>query len=96
MATESSIISDISARFSGQRYKDCYIGIAADARDRLFNGHGVSEDSGLWIYRTAVGHRVARNVEQHFLNAGMDGGPSGGDQSTRQVYAYKKTSSTQP
>lgn len=96
MATESSIISDFKNHFSGKRYQDCYVGIAKDARDRLFKEHGVSEQDGHWIYRTADGHRVARNVEKYFIDAGMDGGPSGGDESTQQVYAYKKTSSTKP
>lgn len=96
MADKARIVKDIEDHFQGKNYSNCYVGIAADARDRLFNGHGVSQENGHWIIRTADGHRVARDVEQHFINAGMDGGPSGGDASTRKVYAYLKTSSTQP
>lgn len=96
MVDRAQIINDIENHFRSKRYSNCYIGISSDARDRLFNAHGVSEENGHWIIRTADGHRVAREVEQHFLNAGMDGGPSGGDASTRTVYAYLKTSSTRP
>jgi hypothetical protein len=63
---------------------------------RLFGDHNVSKEHGHWIYRTASSNSVAREVEQHFLDAGMDGGPGGGDATSRIVYAYKKTPYTNP
>jgi len=32
----------------------------------------------------------------NFLDKGMDGGPGGGDEDSKIVYAYKKTSLTNP
>lgn len=73
----------------GGSYSSWYAGIAADARDRLFNGHCVSEKGDSWIYRTCDSDRDARTVENALLSLGMKGGPCGGDGSTKSVYAYK-------
>lgn len=94
--TKEEIISDIEDYFQGTDYSTCYVGIAADARERLFEDHKVSEKNGRWILRTASSHIVARAIESYFLDAGMDGGAGGGDESSVQVYAYKKTSDTNP
>lgn len=71
-----------------------YVGIASDPRTRLFNDHNVQERGDDWIYRDCGTHQVARDIEQHFLNQGCDGGPGGGDHTTRFVYAYKKNGHT--
>ena len=67
-----------------------------DIESRLFGDHGVSKDDDKWIYMTASSDTVAREIEQHFLDAGMDGGSGGGDETSKVVYAYKKTLSTKP
>jgi len=54
---------------------------------------GLWEDD-MWIYVTASSDTVAREIEQLFLDAGMDGGSGGGDKTSKVVYTYKKTSST--
>ncbi|BAS29188.1 hypothetical protein [Limnochorda pilosa] len=94
--TKQEIIDDITAHFKGQAYRNCYVGITAGVDTRLFGDHNVSRDNGHWIHRTASSHTVARDVEKHFLDAGMDGGGGGGSDDSRIVYAYKKTSSTRP
>lgn len=71
-----------------------YVGIATDARDRLFNDHNVNEDNDYWIYRIASSDTISRRVEKHFLDLGYDGGDGGGDENTKSVYAYRKTSNT--
>lgn len=94
--SKQEIIDDIANYFKGIAYNKCYIGITSDVDSRLFGDHNVSKDEGHWVYRTASSHTVAREVEKHFLASGMDGGSGGGDESSRIVYAYKKTSSTRP
>ena len=94
--TKQEIIDDIADYFRGKAYGSCYVGITSDVDKRLFGDHKVSKDDGRWIYRTATSHGVARDVEKHFLDAGMDGGGGGGDVTSRIAYAYAKTSSTKP
>lgn len=73
---------------NGTPYSKLYIGIAKDAKDRLFNGHGVDKDKDPWIYDTASSAAVAREIEKHFLDKGFDGGPGGGDDETKMVYCF--------
>jgi hypothetical protein len=57
----------------------------------------VPEENSWWIFREASSSIIAREVENYFVNTlGTDGGSGGGDQSSIYVYAYKKTSSTNP
>ena len=90
MAKEQ-VFADIKSHVAqcGGRFSSWYAGIAADPRDRLFNGHCVSEKSDAWIYRTCNSDKNARTVENALLRMGMKGGPCGGDGDTKFVYAYK-------
>jgi len=94
--TAQQIINDINAYMKqvGGIYSGWYVGIATDAKQRLFVDHNVSEQNGAWIYRQATSSAVARSVEKAYLDAGCTGGPGGGDSGTDYVYAYKKTSTT--
>ncbi len=94
--SKQEIVDAIAAHFRGTPYGDCYVGITSDVKSRLFGDHHVSEQDGHWIYRTASSNGVAREIEQYFLDAGMDGGEGGGDSSSTIVYAYEKTSGTNP
>lgn len=96
MATKTEIIAEIQnyVRDCGGKYSGWYVGVAADPKKRLFNDHAVEEKGGAWIYRQCSTAAIAREVENHFIEQGMDGGPGGGDSSTEYVYAYRKTSST--
>jgi len=79
----------------GGSYSRWYVGIATYPRKRLFTEHNVDEKDGCWIYIEATSSNAAREVEKYFVERlGTDGGAGGGDESTRYVYAYKKTSST--
>ncbi len=73
-----------------------YAGVAEDARDRLFNGHSVDKDKGKWSYRTFSSDDVARQVEQDLFAKGCDGGPGGGSEDSKMVYAYHKEAGTKP
>jgi hypothetical protein len=82
-------------RECGGVHSEWYCGIAANAKDRLFNEHKVLEKGGSWIYSNFGESDMARNVEKYFLDKlGFDGGSGGGDYSTAYVYVYKKTSYT--
>ena len=91
MATKNQIITDIANGFRGHKYSQCYIGITSDLERRLHGEHNVPTraNGGIYISRTADSNAIASQVEQHFLNAGMDGG-EGGSRTARIVYAYKK------
>jgi hypothetical protein len=81
---------------SGEPYRNWYAGIATDARKRLFEDHNVSEENGWWTYRTCSTDKDARAVEEALFKLGCDGDVGGGDESTTAVYAYLKTSTTNP
>lgn len=66
-----------------------YVGVTSAPRRRLFEEHKVNEQSGAWIYGKADSSLIARNVEQHFIDEGCQGGPGGGDQTALYVYAYR-------
>ena len=72
-----------------------YVGIATYPRETLFNRHGVKENGDSWIYRECISSGIARDIEYYFVNSvGMAGGPGGGDDSTRYIYAYKMSPHT--
>jgi hypothetical protein len=80
----------------GGRYPVWYVGIASDARNRLFIEHNVSEVNGIWVYDQCTNNQAARDAEAALLNLGCEGGGGGGDQSSTYVYAYFKTPNTKP
>lgn len=94
--SKQEIINDIVGHFSGKSYKECYVGVTSNVDNRLFGDHNVSKEKGHWIYTPASSDSIAREIELHFLDKGMDGGSGGGDEDSKIVYAYKKTSSTNP
>ncbi|MFH2068271.1 MAG: hypothetical protein ABII89_02250 [Candidatus Omnitrophota bacterium] len=98
--TKEQIIADITDYISksGVKYwNEVYVGVSKDVKDRLFNGHGVIEQSDKWIYRQATSSAVARDIESYFINTlGATGGTGGGDDTADYVYAYKKESHTDP
>jgi len=89
--SKEQVFADIKAHIAhcGGSYSSWYVGIAADPRDRLFNRHSVSETGDSWIYRICDSNQDARTVENALLRLGTKGGPSGGDNATKSVYAYK-------
>lgn len=96
--SKQEIIAEINAHIAdcGGSYSDWYVGIAEDAKHRVFEDHGVEKGKDAYIWRTAISSAVARAIEQYFLDLGCDGGGGGGDDDTDIVYAYKKSSRTDP
>ena len=78
---------------SGSGYREWYVGLAINPRQRLFEGHNVSEKSGMWTYKDAGSEIEARDIEAVFLKRGCKGGSIKKD-SSRHIYAYKMTRTT--
>jgi hypothetical protein len=95
---ESQIIQDIKGFMAqwGGGYAAWYVGVAEDARTRLFAEHHVDERSDPWIHRLADSASAARRVERYFITLGTAGGPGGGSDASTRVYAYKKSPHTKP
>jgi len=92
--TKQEIISDIKNHI-GSNFKNWYIGIATDPRQRLFVDHGVDEKNGRWIFREAQSSDGARDIEIYLIDKlGTKGDSGGGDNTTKFVYAYCITSTT--
>lgn len=99
LLSELSIAQEIKKYIDGWggQYSAWYVGIAEDVRERLFSGHDVNETSDQWIFRNAPTTAMARKIERYFVESlGTDGGPGGGDEGTKTVYAYKKNFRTRP
>ena len=94
--SKKDIIDEIQSYITewGGGIKKWYVGIAADPEDRLFDDHSVDKKKDAWIYCPASSSKIAREIEEHFLDKGADGGTGGGSKNTKFVYAYKISSRT--
>ena len=95
--TALEIIDDMESYVQkhGGDWWQWYVGIAADVESRLFSDHNVCRDGDAWIYHVAPTSRVAREVEAYLIEEhGAQGGPGGGDDATRAVYAYQTVGHT--
>jgi len=95
---EETIKRSISAYISkrGGFSSRWYVGITSDPEVRLFTEHKVNRSQGSWAYAEAYTHLVARRIEEYYISKGLSGGTGGGDESSRWVYVYKRTSNTDP
>ena len=93
---KDSIISDFEKYVGTDDYFDWYIGITNDIDRRLFGEHNVDVKQDRWIHSPADSKDVAQEVEEYFLDKGMDGDTGGGNHDTIRVYAFKKNSHTYP
>ena len=85
------IVDEISAYIDarGGEYQSWYVGIVRAPRSRLFDDHAVHEKGDPWIYRAAESRDEANRVEAYFVNVRKtQGGPGGGDEESKTVYAY--------
>ena len=94
--TKNSIISDFEKYVGTDNYSDWYVGITNDIDRRLFNEHKVDKKQDKWIHSPADSKDVAQEVEEYFLNKGMDGDTGGGNDDTTHAYAFRKNSHTDP
>ena len=99
MQSEQEITNDIIAHVNrqGGPFALWYVGITSDTTSRLHVDHKVPEENHWFITRNAGTVQSARNIEALLIeNYEMDGGPGGGDDDSIHVYAYLKTSVTDP
>ncbi len=74
-----------------------YVGITQNIEQRLFGDHKVQKENAWYAFREAMNSTEAREIEKYFIETiGTDGGTGGGDNDASWVYAYKKTSQTDP
>lgn len=92
--TSEEIRDAIVRRVGASNIANWYVGIASDARSRLFDDHSVNENSDGWCHGQALNDRHARTAESSLLDLGFDGGRSGGDHTTVHVYAFRKDPGT--
>jgi hypothetical protein len=97
MATVEEIIAAFESYMMehGGNFSGWYVGVAEDARVRLFSDHGVDEKQDPWIFNTAGSRTEADRVEKYFIDQKhTKGGPGGGSEASVRVYAYRITPST--
>jgi hypothetical protein len=86
-------IEDFIARHGG-KYKEWYVGTAADPKKRLFSSHGFKAgDKGL--YRQAGSEIQAGELVEYFTDLGTLGN-NAVVRDSDFVYAYKRASHTKP
>jgi hypothetical protein len=73
----------------GGLFERWYVGIATDPRHRLFEEHGVSEESEPWIFLKTSSEEVGHQVMEALLHRGMLGGRGWADGDGSFVYAYR-------
>lgn len=96
--TKNDIINEIIKHINSScpyntQYSQLYIGIANNGEDRVFNDHCVNKEKDVWIICPSDNEQIARDVEKHFLNLGMDGG-SGGGKNINCVYCFLQNEHT--
>ena len=94
--TKNEIISEFINYLGltqGTNFSNYYVGITNNVERRLFGEHNIKKN-GVWISCGAKSKVVAQEVEEFFLNLGMDGDTGGGTDDTRVVYCYLKTNYT--
>jgi len=97
--SKQQIHDDILAHIKqeGGTFSSWYVGIASDPQQRVFEDHQVPKENAWFIIREAFSSHDAREVEKFILETyKTDGGTGGGDNTTKFVYAYKKTAHTNP
>ena len=79
-------------------YNKWYVGITDNTERRVFgkNEHNVSKTNDRWITCPADSKKDAQEIEEYFLELGMDGDTGGGNNGTTIVYCYKKSDHTTP
>lgn len=82
------------AQSGATNYNQLYIGITNDINRRLFGEHNVDEKNDWWAWANAKSKEIAQQVEQHYLDKGMQGDTGGGTVDSTYVYCYFITNKT--
>lgn len=81
-------------RTVGGSYSAWHCGIAADPNERLLDDHNAGGKDCHARHWNCSSEIVARQLEKRLLDAGCQGGRSGGDHNTKFVDVYKITGDT--
>ena len=73
--------------WSGRYFEWC-VGIAENAKQRLFGDYHVNEKSDAWIYRAASSSDIARKIELYFIDIGAKSDPRTRNEYS-EIYLYK-------
>ncbi len=77
-------------------YFDWYIGLTDNAEKMLFEEHKLSQLSDRWIYEEVPLDTDAFRIREYFLSMGCTGGLIRNQKKVRYIYAYKRSSKTNP
>ena len=80
---------------NGGNYQRWYAGRSSDPETRLFGEHNVSKTEK-WVYSPCANEADAGNVKMALLDLGCDGKPGSGENTGTWVYAFLKSSRTNP
>jgi len=85
-----SITNDFEAFMgkNGTKYNQFYVGITSDLNGRLSSGHGIDNTVPCIWSNNPMPSDTIHAIEKFFLNKGTRGGPGGGDNNIRYIYAY--------
>lgn len=95
-ANEAYDVILVHIKKQGRPFSSWYCGITENIQNRLFGDHKVPKKNHWYAYKQCINSNAARSVEKAFIDQGCDGGTGGGDEDADYVYAYLKTSVTEP
>ncbi len=98
MAVSAQIAFNTITKFideNGGNYQRWYVGITADPETCLFKEHNVSK-SEKWVYSPCANDSDARNTGAALLDLGCNGNLGAVDNKGTWVYAFLKSSRTNP
>ena len=84
---ESELKSAIEVKIDSSSYSIWTIGITDDPKRRRDEHEAEGKNVKYWSAWKADTETIARNVEAHFLDKGMEGGTGGGEHPT-YVYVF--------
>jgi hypothetical protein len=93
------IVSRIKShiRKRGGKYPAWIVGVSKDAREQLFEAHGVRRKGDKWILLHAESSLIARKVRHYLVNKlGIAGAEGLAGKTADFVYAYRKSPNTRP
>jgi len=77
-------------------YFDWFIGLSENAEKMLFEEHKLHPAYDMWIYEEVPSGSDAFRIREYFLNMGCAGGLVQHQEKIRYIYAYRRSSATNP
>lgn len=77
-------------------YFDWYIGLTDNAEKTLFEEHKIDPGTDMWIFEEVPSNSDAHRIRKYFLNMGCAGGLMQNGKKIRYIYAYRRSSHSNP